>query len=253
MPPIPSIALSSGLDWLNPALPEARLLPALFVTVVFGILGYLSRGVTRSGAVAGTAVSFLIYVSLGLGGFVTLFGVFAITWLTTRVGYARKRQIGVAEDRHGRRAGQVLANIAAAGGFAVLSRWLGPIAVFAAIASLAEAAADTTSSEIGEIASQHAWLITTFSKVPAGTDGAISAAGTLSGITASVLISLLAVEVHLLPLSLFWIPSLAGILGTLIDSVLGATLERRHRLNNNAVNFLSTLSSGLIAMALFHH
>jgi amino acid transporter len=77
-----------------------------------------------------------------LGGFVTLFAVFAIAWLTTRVGYARKRQLGLAESRRGRNAGQVLANVAAAAIFAIFAM----LAIFyrgfefAAVTALAEAA-----------------------------------------------------------------------------------------------------------------
>ena len=39
----------------------------------------------------------------------------------------------------------------------------------------------------------------------------------------------------------------------MVDSLLGATLERSHRLNNNAVNLLSTLSAGLIALAMLRN
>jgi uncharacterized membrane protein len=40
---------------------------------------------------------------------------------------------------------------------------------------------------------------------------------------------------------------LAGVFGLLFDSLLGATLERAGRLNNDAVNFLSTLSAPVFA------
>jgi uncharacterized membrane protein len=38
--------------------------------------------------------------------------------------------------------------------------------------------------------------------------------------------------------------------GLFVDSLLGATLERRGWLNNDAVNFLSTLAAALIAILL---
>jgi uncharacterized membrane protein len=40
-----------------------------------------------------------------------------------------------------------------------------------------------------------------------------------------------------------------GVFGLLFDSLLGAILERRGWLNNDAVNFLSTLSAALFALA----
>jgi uncharacterized membrane protein len=39
----------------------------------------------------------------------------------------------------------------------------------------------------------------------------------------------------------------AGFIGMLLDSLLGALLERRGALNNDAVNFLGTFSAALIA------
>jgi uncharacterized membrane protein len=50
----------------------------------------------------------------------------------------------------------------------------------------------------------------------------------------------------------FTVPSLAlctaaAIFGTLVDSLLGATLERRGLMENNSVNFLSTASAAILA------
>jgi uncharacterized membrane protein len=49
----------------------------------------------------------------------------------------------------------------------------------------------------------------------------------------------------------FFSVSLAGaVFGLFFDSLLGATLERRGWLNNDAVNFLSTASAAAFALAL---
>ncbi len=229
--------------------PAARVVPALFVALIFGFFGFLSRGVTRSGAIAGACVAVLIYVGLGPGGFVTLFAVFAVAWLTTRIGYARKQQLGLAESRRGRNAGQVLANISVAGIFATLAIFYRGFE-FAAVAALAEAAADTASSEVGEALSANARMITNFRAVPPGTDGAVSIPGTVAGMTAAILVAYVAIATRAIPPFACWLVAAAGYLGTVFDSLLGATLERAHRLNNNAVNLASTLAAGLIALLI---
>src|SRR6202012_3094473 len=48
----------------------------------------------------------------------------------------------------------------------------------------------------------------------------------------------------------WWIVVLAGTVGNLTDSVLGAALERQGYLSNNAVNFFNTLVAALIGALL---
>lgn len=241
--------------WLAPGAIDAlkhRLWPALAVTVAFGVLARILRAVDLSGAVAGVAVTWILFVTAGPGAFAAVAAVFVLAFLTTRLGYRHKRFLGTAERRGGRTAFQVLANLgtaAACGVALVLSRrpelWL-----LALSAALAEAAADTVSSEYGQARGNSAYLITTWEVVPAGTDGGISLAGTLAGIAASVLLALICAAAHLAPRR--WIVPIivAGILGMFTDSYLGAWLERRHRLSNDQVNFLSTVAAALLAVLL---
>jgi uncharacterized protein (TIGR00297 family) len=116
---------------------------------------------------------------------------------------------------------------------------------------LGEAAADTVSSEFGQARSHKALLITTWEEVPAGTDGGISAAGTIAGMAAAAMISGVCVAVGLLNRRGFGISTMAAICGMLVDSFLGASLERRGVLQNDAVNFLSTVAAALLALLFF--
>lgn len=228
-----------------------RVFAAAAVPIVFALLGWAVRGVTLSGAIAGCGVAFALYYCISPAAFSVLFSVFAITWLVTRVGYLRKQSLGIAENRRGRNALQVLANTGVSGACAALfcglhRDWL----VVAAVAALAEAAADTASSEVGEAFSDSARLITNFRPVRAGTNGAVTALGTLAGIAAAAITSAVAAALSLLAWRAALVALLAAVVGTVIDSLLGATLERRRLLDNNAVNFLGTLSASLIAALL---
>ena len=93
---------------------EGRWVVAGGLTVAFTLLARVLRGVTNSGAVAGAFSCFVLYAGGGPGAFAALVTVFALAWITTRLGYARKQKLGTAERREGRKASQVLANLGVA-------------------------------------------------------------------------------------------------------------------------------------------
>jgi uncharacterized protein (TIGR00297 family) len=229
-----------------------RVVAALVVTLIFAILGRVSHGVALSGAIAGAFVCFALYAGAGPGAFIALACVFAITWFVTRLGYRRKLKLGTAERKDGRNAAQVLANLATAGACAAVYGlvWPKSVLLLAVSASLSEAAADTVSSEIGQVSSDKARLITNWREVPAGTDGGITWLGSLTGLVAALLVSVVSYFVGLIPQSWIVISLLAAVVGVIFDSLLGATLERRRVLNNDAVNFLGTLVAAAIAFSL---
>ncbi len=247
---IATLLASLLLLWLlDQRLPLQRVPIAIVIATLFGLGGYLSRGVTKSGAIAGGILAFLLYVSAGPPAFVTLFGVFILTWITTRIGYVRKAAMGLAENQKGRGAQQVFANVGAAAGFA-LAGLFAPVLQIASAAALAEAAADTASSECGEALARRAYLITSLRRVDVGTDGGISLPGTLAGIVASFLVAMLASAAGWISNRHLSVIAAAGFFGTLFDSFLGATLERRGMIGNNGVNFASTVVAGIIALLL---
>ena len=225
---------------------------ALIVTLVFAALARSVRGVSRSGAIAGAGICFLLYVGGGPGAFAALVSVFALTWISTRLGYQRKRKLGTAERVDGRTARQVLANLAVAAICAGLSAVNSRTAVLllAVSAALSEAAADTVSSEVGQARNAEARLITSWEEVPAGTDGGVSWAGTLAGVAAATLVSLVCIFTGLVPIKWLGISIAAAVVGMTADSYLGALLERRKLLNNDAVNFLGTLIAAFAASLL---
>ena len=222
--------------------PRPRLLPALVITLIFAILARILRGVTLRGAFAGFLVTFILFIARGVAMFGAVLLVFILTYIATRIGRKRKRSLAIAERASGRDAAQVLANVgcaAIAAAAAILTPWHSSM-LAGSVAALAEAASDTVSSETGKAVAQTARLITSGQNVPAGTDGAISFPGTFAGVAASGIVALEAFMTGMLTLRLAIAAAVAGIFGMFLDSILGATLERRRLLTNNMVNLVST-------------
>ena len=242
------VTLVGGQVWQagDPALAQA-----VVISIAFAALGYQMRAVTLGAALTGGIFTAALYLQTP-GWHTALWPVLALFLMThaaTRYGRRRKEALGTAEGKRGRAASQVAANlgvsvlagipISAAHVFSV-TPFGGRAAVMAMIAAMAEATADTISSEMGQVLGDEPRLITTFQRVPVGTDGAITLAGTLAGCLAAAV--LVAVAAFVLPMRRVdaLIALGAGIAGLFADSLLGAVPERRGWLNNDAVNTLST-------------
>lgn len=222
---------------------------ALAFTLAFAIAARLARGVSNSGAFAGGAVAFILILARNdLRLFWILLVVFFVTLAATRAGRLRKQQLRIAEAARGRSAAQVMANLGIAAGLLAIPSI--PWAHLLALAALAEVAADTTSSEIGAAFSARAILITSWKKVPPGTDGGISLCGTAAGILAALITAGSAVALNLATVPEMMLVANGGTVGMLVDSVLGATLERRGYLNNDLVNLLSTIAAACCAWTM---
>jgi uncharacterized protein (TIGR00297 family) len=219
-----------------------RLAVAAAITVCFALLALALRGVSRSGAWAGGVACFALFANAGPGAFAILGALFATTWASTRLGYRRKQELGVAERREGRSASQVLANLGVASGAALFFGATGNRAWLVIVAAtLAEAATDTVASEVGQSVGRDAWMITSGTRVPAGTDGAITFFGTTAGLAAGLATALVAVGCGIVGWREIWIPVVAGFVGMLADSVMGGTIQRRGWISNQGVNFVATM------------
>jgi uncharacterized protein (TIGR00297 family) len=247
-------ALGSNLPYLG-----RRIVLAIAVNLAFALLVWALGAASRSGAVCGFLLGTAIYLGYGYKSFLLLFAFVLLGSVATRLGFAKKAARGIAERRGGARSWrQALANLLAAAFFAVLVITTHHEAAFliALVAALAEAAGDTVSSEIGQWASDRAYLITTFQAIPAGEDGGISLAGTATGFAASAIIMGLGLGLGLCGPYRFAGPAIAfgaAAAGNLLDSFLGATIQRRGLITNGMVNFVGTSAAGGLALGLALH
>jgi len=193
-------------------------------------LAWQARSLTIDGAAAAAVLGGVVFGLGGLAWAVLLLGFFITSSGLSRL--ARKKKMGLDEkfSKGSRRdSAQVLANGGAAGLFVLLQlvfpgyEW--PWLAFAG--SLAAANADTWATELGVLSRSTPHLITTGQPVERGTSGGITLEGTLAAAAGALFIALLAASVRPgLPL---WSAAagiaIAGLLGSLADSLLGATVQ----------------------------
>ena len=228
--------------------------PILF-SLFFALIVWRLRTATAAAAAIG-ALTCLLLANSGTGAAAARFAspsispallplvvLFVLTFAATRFKRRAKEAAGLAEPKHGRQASQIVANLGMAGLCAAAGFYPG------VLAALAEATADTLSSEIGQALGGPTWLLTTLRPVAPGTDGGISLRGTTAGLLGAALVVLSGAA---------WLSSahiaatvlLVSAAGLAFDSLLGATLERQGLLGNDLVNFSSTLFSVLLSWLL---
>lgn len=282
------------------ALPQVitiRLAWAVGLNILVAVGAYLKRSVTAGGALAGAAVGIPIYLSGG--GFYWSI-LMAFFFSSTVLGKIKPRA-PLLRERHERivtttkrihakgsrrDAVQVLANGGLGATMAVLHAVTGrPIFMLGFAISIAAANADTWASEIGVMSKRPPISIFTWRPIERGTSGGISTLGLFASAFGALFIALWFGVGYIITRgwnALEVLPMIAaitggGFLGSLVDSVLGATVqaqywdkikegytERRiniegaanhlvrgfHVMNNDAVNALSGLVSITVLFGL---
>ena len=231
-----AIALNSFLLAIAFLLPKKLLTPA----------GYFHAGI----------LGVLVWGTLGWRGYGVVLFYFLVGSVVTRIGMAEKEARGIAEKRSGIRGPENVWGSALSGAIcAVLSLFLGfpwqSLLVLGYVASFSTKLSDTTASEVGKAYGKSTFLITNLQSVPRGTEGAISLEGTLAGLVASGVISLLAWALGLISLmGVVWC-IIAAFVATNLESLIGATLQSQWDwLTNELVNVINTLIGALVAISL---
>ena len=255
--------------WLNHQR-AGEVVQIICLSALLGVITWRLRAATFAASATGALITASLMFSTATfpdepwhTALVPILAVSLLAFGGTRVGRAKKERLGTAETRKGRSASQVAANLGVAtfvssifaqqwlvssglayGGFAP------PPVLTLGLAALAEAAADTVSSEIGQVFSGQPRLITSLRPVMPGQNGAVSAAGTLAGTGAAAIVAGAGTWAVCGDWHLFAMSTAGGVFGMFFDSLLGATFEGWGWLNNDAVNFLSTASASGLALLL---
>ncbi len=231
---------------------QVRVVQGLLLNIVFAWLAFRSKSIDFGGATAAVLIGTVITAGFGLPGFALMAGFFLVGSTVTKLGYAKKATLGIAQEKGGARGWR---NAFANGGIPALLALFGLLSqgpartayLIAYAAAVATAAADTCSSEIGKAYGKRTFLITTLRPVPAGTEGAVSVEGTLGGLFGALFIASLGVLTGLFAAEGALIVTLAGFLGALAESVIGTVAEKRGWLDNHALNALNTAIGAALA------
>ena len=225
-----------------------------------GNLESMRTWLSPAGTLSALAVGLAVLAGTGWRGLLLLF-VFLISSSLLTPGGGQRRPI------------QVFAN----GGVAALCALLAMAdAAFelAAAGAIAAATADTWSTEIGGRSRAEPRLITSLQRVAPGTSGGMTALGTIGGLLGAASIATAAWLVGLVTPAGGYVIWAGGVVGMLVDSLLGATVQARLRcpacgvvteqpmhecgtrcepasglrwITNDTVNFAATLAGAVVA------
>jgi uncharacterized protein (TIGR00297 family) len=256
----------------------------LILSALIGYFGYRRRSLAASGVLGAVLVGTVIF---GFGGWAwgTLLVVFFVS--SSALSHFKAARKAALAEKFSKGSQRDLAQTLANGGTAALlaaanALWPHPVWWAGFAAAIATVNADTWATELGVLSRRRPRLITTGQSVDAGTSGGLTTTGTLSALVGAALIGLVAAAFDLaagrsLPAAagLLAVVALAGLLGSLVDSLLGATVQaiyicercgqeterhpthrcggttRRMRgwewLNNDWVNFISSVVGAAVA------
>lgn len=195
---------------------------------VVALFARSQKALSKSGAVAAIAVA-AATCAAGFTWGAILIAFFVSGTLLSKLGESRKRTlVGDIVEKGGERDWrQVLANggVFSAAALASLA-WPTIAWTVIGIGAIAASTADTWATEIGTLSSSSPRSIITFAQVPAGTSGGVTLTGTLAALTGGMFVAAVG---YLLGWGISVIPAAVtgGCFGSLLDSLLGATLQRR--------------------------
>jgi uncharacterized protein (TIGR00297 family) len=228
---------------------------AVIVGFTFGYFAFRAKTADLSGLFSAALVGIILLVfaaPYGPSWFLIMLTFFILGSAATKYKFEYKKRIGVEQGKGGARGYRnVFSNgIIAAAAAVLFGVFQQPVFVVMYVGCVATAAGDTLASEIG-VTGGIPRLITTLRQVPVGTNGGITVTGETVALFGAFVVSGGALLLQVITPQMMAICTLAGFVGTNIDSVIGATIENRGFLGNAGTNLFATLGGGIFAVTLY--
>ncbi|MCU0628302.1 MAG: TIGR00297 family protein [Methanoregulaceae archaeon] len=227
------------------------IIAAVIIAFGFGYFSYRTRTADVSGLFSGALIGIILIVFADIRWFLIMLAFFILGSVSTRYRYNDKEEMGV-EQKHGGARGYL--NVFSNGGVSATAAVLwgvtgNPLCAVLFVGSVATAAADTMASEIG-VTGGEPYMITTFSRVPAGTNGGVTVLGETVAAAGAFIISVIAFLLGVIPLPVVAAGTIAGFIGTNIDSIVGAVIENKGVFGNAGTNLVATAGGGISGLLL---
>jgi uncharacterized protein (TIGR00297 family) len=276
-----------------------QLFIGFLLACLIGYLAYQRQSLSASGMLGAIFTGTVIFGLGGLSWGLLLIAFFVSSSALSHYKAGLKEALAEKFSKGSRRdLAQTLANGGAGAVFVIASTlWPHPVWWAAFIGAMATVNADTWATELGVLNKSKPRLVTSLQEVEVGTSGGISRTGTVAALAGAGLIGFIATAFTLLgtgsvvtpgsrwetyavlALTVLVVATLSGLLGSLFDSWLGATVQsiyycatceketERHPLHkcgqptrplrgwrwldNDWVNFLSSAAGAALAAALW--
>ncbi len=204
---------------------QIQFIAGVFLAGITAYISFKARALTASGSMTTFILASIIY---GFGGWkwtLPILIFFILSSLLSKAGKTGHEALFAKGSQ--RDHSQVLAN-GGVGGLLMVLDLLSPhpMIYLAYLGSLAAATADTWGTEIGMRFGRSHRLISTLQSVPAGTSGGITVAGTGGALLGATVLSASGYPFISVPsVQILGIIALSGLAASLVDSLLGATLQ----------------------------
>jgi len=202
---------------------------------LLAFLAYRLKALTLGGAAGAMLLGSIVFSIGGIFWVVPMATFFILSSILSKIGKLKRTILkGIIEKGSQRDIIQVYANGGISLIMAVLYHFTSyDLFYLMFLGSLAAATADTWGTEIGTFAKNEPRHILTFIKVPAGTSGGVTFLGTSGFFMGAGILTLSGIfPISGSVLQLFIIIVISGIIGALIDSVLGATIQAQYKCPN---------------------
>lgn len=262
-----------------------KLIIGIILSFLISYIAFKKNSLNLSGFIAAIILGTLLYVFGSMYFWSILIGFFISSSILTKFRKKDKETLDeISEKTDSRDYMQVMAN----GGLGLIYAllyyiWKDPVYLLAYAVSFSAANADTWSSEIGVLSKSSPFSIITFKKTMKGQSGAISLLGTLAAFLGALFISLIFIIEYAFSFGwtnklifYFLIALLCGFIGSIVDSILGATIQTKYKckvcgkitekryhhnietlhvkgfkiINNDVVNFMSPLIATILAILM---